>query len=77
MNPIQPPSTNPPEAINRPRRRFLGSAALTLAATQLGMLTGLADAQPAAQSSTARTVPAITPGTDTSFAPSSKLTPAF
>jgi len=51
-------------AINHNRRRFLSTAAMTLAATQLGMLS------PAnAQSATVRKgdVPAIKPGTNTSF----------
>jgi pimeloyl-ACP methyl ester carboxylesterase len=51
--------------INQDRRRFLGTAAMTLAATQLGMLRS-ADAQ----SSKAKSadVPPIKPGTNTSFA---------
>jgi pimeloyl-ACP methyl ester carboxylesterase len=49
--------------INRDRRRFLGGAVATAAAGQFGMLAA-ADAQPA---STA--LPAIKPGTNTSFAP--------
>jgi hypothetical protein len=50
--------------INQGRRRFLGTAAMTLAATQLGMVR--ADAQ----SSKAKSadVPPIKPGTNTSFA---------
>ena len=49
--------------INRDRRRFLGNAAATAAVTHLGML-ATADAQ------SARTaIPAIKPGTNTSFAP--------
>ena len=49
--------------INRGRRRFLGGAAATAAAAQLGMLAA-ADAQPAGTA-----LPAIKPGTNTSFAP--------
>jgi len=52
------------EEINQDRRRFLGTATMTLAATQLGMLRS-ADAQ----SSKAKSadVPPIKPGTNTSF----------
>ena len=59
MNTIQGP-----EPINPDRRRFLGTAAMTLATAQL-VLTGSADAQ----SSTAKpaTLPAVKPGTNTSF----------
>jgi pimeloyl-ACP methyl ester carboxylesterase len=46
--------------INRDRRRFFGGAAATAAAAHLGMLAA-ADAQ--------TTLPAIKPGTNTSFAP--------
>jgi len=53
------------EDINRPRRRFFGTAALTVAAAQLGLI-GSADAQ--AGKAKAATVPAIKPGTNTSFA---------
>jgi pimeloyl-ACP methyl ester carboxylesterase len=52
------------EEINHDRRRFLGTVAMTLAAAQFGMI----DSAAAAQSSNAkRTVPAIKPGTNTSF----------
>jgi alpha-beta hydrolase superfamily lysophospholipase len=53
------------EAINHQRRRFLGTAAMTLAAAQLGMI-----GSAAAQTGKARpaSVPAIKPGTNTSFA---------
>src|SRR5690348_2607324 len=56
-----------PEAINSHRRRFLSTAATTLAAAQLTMI-GSADAD--AQSDTAKPaqLPAITPGTNKSFA---------
>lgn len=47
--------------INRDRRRFVGGAAATAAAAHLGMLAA-AGAQPAR-------IPAIKPGTNTSFAP--------
>lgn len=52
------------EAINHRRRRFIGSAATTIAAVQLG-LTGLADAQPS-RTKPAH-LPAMKPGTHTSF----------
>ena len=51
------------EAIDHQRRRFLGTAAMTVAAAQLGM-TGFAHAQAAKT-----TLPATAPGTHTSFAP--------
>jgi pimeloyl-ACP methyl ester carboxylesterase len=54
-----------PEEINHHRRRFFGAAAMTIAAGQLGM-TGFADAQPNRTKSTQ--LPAIKPGTNTSFA---------
>src|SRR5271163_4369417 len=50
------------EAIDHNRRRFFGTAAMTLAATQLGMF-GSADAQ------SSKGLPAAKPGTHTSFAP--------
>ena len=50
------------EAIDYHRRRFLGTAAMTVAATQLGMI-----GSAAAQSSKAK-LPTIKPGTHTSFA---------
>jgi pimeloyl-ACP methyl ester carboxylesterase len=66
MNPIHPlEETKSPDADNPTRRRFLGSAALTLAASQLGIL-HLADAQPIPAQS--KTIPAIVPGTNTAFA---------
>lgn len=46
------------------RRRFLGTAAMTMAAARLGLI-GAADAQPRA--TTPAAVPTITPGTHTSF----------
>src|SRR6187551_1755971 len=49
--------------INRDRRRFVGGAAATAAATHLGML-ATPRAQPAGTA-----LPAIKPGTNTSFAP--------
>jgi pimeloyl-ACP methyl ester carboxylesterase len=52
------------EEINRDRRRILGTAAMTLAAAPLVMI-GKAGAQPGTRKSTA--LPAIRPGTNTSF----------
>ena len=52
-----------PEEINDNRRRFLGTAAMTMAAAQFGMI-GSTNAQ-----STQTHLPKITPGTNTSFAP--------
>jgi pimeloyl-ACP methyl ester carboxylesterase len=52
------------EEINHHRRRLLGAAAVTLAGTQLGII-GSAAAQPGQTS--ARPLPAIKPGTNTSF----------
>ena len=64
-------TSNPCEERNREdisylRRRLLGAAAVTIAATQLGMI-----APAGAQSSktTPASLPAIKPGTNTSFAP--------
>ena len=54
-----------PGKMNYNRRRFLSTAAMTVAATQLGLL-GSASAQPRDPAST--DVPAIKPGTHTSFA---------
>jgi pimeloyl-ACP methyl ester carboxylesterase len=51
------------EAIDHHRRRFLGTAALTIAAAQFGMI-GSSGAQ-----AQATQVPAIKPGTNTSFGP--------
>jgi pimeloyl-ACP methyl ester carboxylesterase len=51
------------EEINRHRRQFFGTAAMTIAAAQLGII-GSADAQP-----NKTKLPAIKPGTHTSFAP--------
>ena len=51
------------EAINQPRRYFVGAAAVTAAAAQLGIV-GSAAAQ-----TTARQLPSVTPGTHTSFGP--------
>jgi pimeloyl-ACP methyl ester carboxylesterase len=53
------------EEINHHRRRFLGTAAMTIAAAQFGMV-GSAQAQ-ASQANPPR-LPAIRPGTNTSFA---------
>jgi pimeloyl-ACP methyl ester carboxylesterase len=52
------------EAINQDRRRFFGTAALTIAAAQL-TLTGSANAQPGKAKSAG--LPAVKPGTNTSF----------
>ncbi|MEA2945292.1 MAG: hypothetical protein QOI40_622 [Alphaproteobacteria bacterium] len=54
------------EPINQHRRRFLGTAAMTLAAAQL-VLSGSAKAQPS--KAKPADVPAIKPGTNTSFGP--------
>jgi pimeloyl-ACP methyl ester carboxylesterase len=51
-----------PETVNRQRRQFFGAAAMTIAAAQLGII-GSAAAQPRMT-----TLPAIKPGTNTSFA---------
>jgi pimeloyl-ACP methyl ester carboxylesterase len=55
-----------PEAMNQHRRRFLGTAAMTLAAAPLAMI-----GPAAAQSSKPKSVhvPVVKPGTHTSFAP--------
>ena len=50
------------DEIDHRRRRFLGAAAMTIAAAQLGLI-GSADAQDSTQS------PPTKPGTNTSFAP--------
>jgi pimeloyl-ACP methyl ester carboxylesterase len=52
-----------PEEIDHHRRRFFGAAAMTVAAAQLGMI-GSAAAQPSKTK-----LPAIKPGTHTSFGP--------
>jgi hypothetical protein len=52
------------EAVNRHRRRFFGTAAMTIAAAQLGMI-GSADAQ--SSKTNMADVPAIKPGSNTSF----------
>ena len=54
------------EQINHNRRRFFGAAAMTVATAQLGMLAS-ADAQPSKVTPT--DMPAIKPGTNTSFGP--------
>ena len=51
------------EAINQPRRYFVGAAAVTAAAAQLGIV-GSTAAQ-----TTATQLPSVTPGTHTSFGP--------
>src|ERR1700729_4586175 len=50
--------------INHPRRRFIGAAAMTVAAARFGM-SGSAEAQTGA---TKPNLPAIKPGTNTTFA---------
>jgi pimeloyl-ACP methyl ester carboxylesterase len=59
MNPIKMP-----EDINHPRRRFLSTAAMAITAAQLGMLSS---ANAEASSETASEIPAVKPGTNTSF----------
>jgi pimeloyl-ACP methyl ester carboxylesterase len=51
------------ETIDQPRRRFFGTAAMTIAAAQLGVIASAA----AQTSETASKVSAIRPGTNTSF----------
>lgn len=51
------------DEINQDRRRFVGAAAMALAATQLGMIS------PAAAQRAGARIPAIKPGTNTSFGP--------
>ncbi len=55
-----------PDDIDRERRRFFGAAAMTFAAAQFGML-GSANAQ--AIKASAKELPAVKPGTHTSFGP--------
>ena len=55
-----------PEEINQPRRRFLGTAALTIAAAQLA-LNSFAEAQPSKAKQAG--MRSIKPGTNTSFGP--------
>jgi pimeloyl-ACP methyl ester carboxylesterase len=59
-------TTKIPEEINDDRRRFFGTAAMTLAAAQL-VMSGKAEAEPG-QKKLAE-IPKIKPGTHTSFAP--------
>jgi nitrous oxide reductase len=56
--------------IDQNRRQLVGAAALALAAVELG-LTGAASAQTKSSS-----LPAIKPGTNTSFGPLKQSTPA-
>ena len=58
-------ATRVSEDIDHPRRRFIGAAAMTVAAAQFGM-GGSAEAQTGA---TKPNLPAIKPGTNTTFAP--------
>jgi pimeloyl-ACP methyl ester carboxylesterase len=57
-------TTKMSEDVNHPRRRFLGAAAITIAATQLGII-----GSAAAQSGKAKAAgaPKVKPGTNTSF----------
>src|SRR6478752_8760772 len=55
-----------PEEINQPRRRFFGTAALTIASAQLA-LNSFAEAQPSKAEQAG--VRSIKPGTNTSFGP--------
>jgi pimeloyl-ACP methyl ester carboxylesterase len=55
-----------PEEINKNRRRFLGNAAMTMASAQFGIFAS-AEAQP--RTANTPDVPAIEPGTNTSFGP--------
>jgi pimeloyl-ACP methyl ester carboxylesterase len=55
-----------PEEIDRDRRHFLGTAVMTIAAAELGML-GSANAQ--SSKTHPRDLPTIKPGTNTSFGP--------
>src|SRR6266852_278799 len=70
-NPIIEPRRSPmdtvkmSEDINHHRRRFLSAAAMTIAAAELVMI-GSADAQPS--KTKPAVLPAIKPGTNTSFA---------
>lgn len=57
-------TTRKPEEINRQRRSFVGAAAMTAAAAQLGIV-GAAAAQ---SGKTSAALPAVKPGTNTSFA---------
>ena len=56
-------TTKMSEEVNHHRRRFVGAAAMTIAAAQFGTI-GEADAQPAKAK-----LPAIKPGANTSFGP--------
>ena len=56
-------ASNAPEDLNLHRRRFFGAAAMSIAAAQLGVI-GSANAQTAGTK-----LPAIKPGTNTSFGP--------
>src|SRR5882672_1800479 len=58
-------TTQRPEPINPDRRRFLGTAAMTLAAAQL-VMSSSADAQSVAKPAA---LPAVKPGSHTSFGP--------
>ena len=60
------------EEITYDRRRFLGNAAMTVAAAQLGMM-GSAKAQSSKKKPA--DLPTITPGTNTSFGPLKQTMP--
>ena len=60
------------EEINHGRRRFLGTAAMTFAAAQLGLF-GYAKAE---ADNTKPDLPAIKPGTNTSFGPHCSSSPS-
>ena len=62
------------EQINRERRRFFGTAALSIAAAQLA-LSGSAEAQSGTAKSAA--LPAVKPGSHTSFGPLKQIDAAF
>ena len=68
------PMTELREAINHQRRRFLGLAAMTIGAAQLSM-NGVANAQTGKK--TAAHLPAIKPGTHTSFPVMKQVEPAY
>jgi pimeloyl-ACP methyl ester carboxylesterase len=59
-------TTKASEAINRDRRRFFGTAAMTIAAAQFGML---ASANAQTSKTKPAKLPAIKPGTNRSFGP--------
>src|SRR5260370_8567582 len=62
------------EDINQNRRRFVGTAAMTIAAAQLGIF-GSADAQP--RKATTASTPSSNRGTSTSFVPLEQIDAAL